>query len=123
MQAALVGYGLLSIVSRGPATRQRRQDGMHNRDGESGQGSNDEDDEGNEQSLHRRRWLSAPFSAQENAVLQATAVSLGSMPLSAGLIGIVPAFNLLKPEKDGSNVYPFSFGWTSLVLWCASMAL
>lgn len=111
------------MVSRGPATRERRQADTHDRDDESGQGSNDEGDEGNEQSPHRRSGLLAPFSAQENAVLQATAVSLGSMPLSAGLIGIVPAFNLLKPEKDGSDVYPFSFGWTSLVLWCASMAL
>lgn len=65
---------------------------------------------------------SKPFSAQENAVLQATAVSLGAMPLCAGLIGIVPAFNLLKPEKDGIGVHPFKLGWAALLIWCAAMA-
>lgn len=63
------------------------------------------------------------FSPQENAVLQATAVSLGSMPLTAGLIGIVPAFNLLRPEKDGEGTSAFSLSWSGLLLWCASMAL
>lgn len=64
----------------------------------------------------------SPLSAQENAVLQATAVSLGAMPLCAGLIGIVPAFELLNPSKGGENVHPFTLNWTELLLWCAAMA-
>jgi len=44
------------------------------------------------------------------------------MPLCAGLIGIVPAFNLLSEKKDGKGVHPFSFGWIGLLLWCAGMA-
>lgn len=63
-----------------------------------------------------REWF--PLSAQENAVLQATAVSLGAMPLSAGLIGIVPAFKLLDPNKDGENAHPFTLSSTELLLWC-----
>jgi OPT family oligopeptide transporter len=112
LQAALVGFGMLKLFSTvGSKVKAGRE-------GESEEGGDDDDDDGEEEDTSM--WQ--PFTAQENVVLQATAVSLGAMPLCAGLIGIVPAFNLLSPAKDGKDVHPFTFSWTALTLWCAAMA-
>ncbi|KAK0525200.1 OPT superfamily protein [Tilletia horrida] len=106
LQSALLGYGLLKAV-RIPSFQRR------------------------------------PFSMQENAVLQvspmprrafvtskgvsnilpsltrlggkATAVAVGSMPLSLGFVGIIPALNQLDPEQDGSG--PIKLGYSQLIAW------
>ncbi|PWN45157.1 OPT superfamily oligopeptide transporter [Ceraceosorus guamensis] len=97
LQAALVGYGLVKLFPAPPTW-------LASRIGSSGS------------PLH-----SGPFSPQENAVLQATAVSAGAMPLAAGLIGIVPAFTLLDPARDG-GASPFKFSLAELMLWSGSLA-
>ncbi|KAK0533945.1 OPT superfamily protein [Tilletia horrida] len=61
-----------------------------------------------------------PFSMQENAVLQATAVAVGSMPLSLGFVGIIPALNQLDPEQDGSG--PIKLGYSQLIAWSFALA-
>ncbi len=57
-----------------------------------------------------------PFTAQENSVLQATAVAVGGMPLTLGLVGILPALGKLDPLKDGGAL-PIKLGWTALLGW------
>lgn len=140
MQAALVGFGLLRSVTAGTAQQQQhaRRRSRRNVTARGSEGRDDSSDNCDDHA-HRpetagetglpggrrsrlRHHLLAPFTAQENAVLQATAVALGSTPLSAGLIGIVPAFSLLSPAKDGDDAHPFKLSWPSLVLWCTAMA-
>lgn len=58
---------------------------------------------------HRR-----PFTPAENVVLQTTATSLGGMPLTAGLVGVIPAMEDLTPAEEGGP-FPFDFG--QLILW------
>ncbi|KAL1407604.1 OPT superfamily [Vanrija albida] len=63
---------------------------------------------------------SAPLSPQENVVLQTTAVATGTMPLAAGLVGIIPALGMMNQEQDGRD--PIELSYTSLVLWCLAVA-
>jgi len=46
-------------------------------------------------------YLTVPFSAKENMVLQTTAVAAATMPLCGGFVGIIPAFRLLSSDDDG----------------------
>lgn len=62
----------------------------------------------------------APFTPAENTLVQATAVAVGGMPLSAGLVGIVPALGQLDPQRDG--VSPIYFSPLQLALWCIALA-
>jgi OPT oligopeptide transporter protein len=57
-----------------------------------------------------------PFTAEENVVLQTTAVATGTMPLAAGFVGIIPALGLLEVSKDGHG--PVVFSWGMGILWC-----
>jgi uncharacterized oligopeptide transporter (OPT) family protein len=59
---------------------------------------------------------SKPLTPQENVVLQTTAVATGTMPLAAGLVGIIPALGMMTMEEDGRE--PIVLGYTSLVVWC-----
>ncbi|WVO22640.1 uncharacterized protein IAS62_003970 [Cryptococcus decagattii] len=61
-----------------------------------------------------------PFTPQENVVLQTTAVATGTMPLAAGLVGIIPALSMMSPEIDGRE--PLFMGWIDLVMWCLAVA-
>lgn len=64
------------------------------------------------------RWLGSdgrPFSPQENVVLQTTAVATGTLPLAAGLVGIVPALAQLSPTLDGRS--PINLSYAQLVGW------
>jgi hypothetical protein len=61
-----------------------------------------------------------PFSAEENVVLQTTAVATGTMPLAAGFVGIIPALGLLNEEQDGSG--PVRFTWSMGVAWSFAIA-
>ncbi|KAL7415601.1 OPT oligopeptide transporter protein-domain-containing protein [Mrakia frigida] len=63
---------------------------------------------------------SRPFTVQENVVLQTTAVATGTMPLAAGLVGIIPALEMLEWEKDGQG--PVVLGFGKLVCWCLGVA-
>ncbi|WVQ81217.1 hypothetical protein IAT38_003339 [Cryptococcus sp. DSM 104549] len=61
-----------------------------------------------------------PLTPQENVVLQTTAVATGTMPLAAGLVGIIPALGMMTEELDGRG--PIELSWGSLVLWCLAVA-
>ncbi|WVR09100.1 hypothetical protein IAU60_006162 [Kwoniella sp. DSM 27419] len=63
---------------------------------------------------------SSPLTPQENVVLQTTAVATGTMPLAAGLVGIIPALGMLTMEEDGRD--PIILGYWSLVMWCLAVA-
>lgn len=60
--------------------------------------------------------LRKPFTPQENVILQTVAVATGTMPLAAGLVGIIPALEMMTPELDGREGIVLDY-W-SLVLWC-----
>lgn len=68
------------------------------------------------------RWYgTGPLTPQENVVLQTTAVACGAMPLTVGLIGIVPALLQIKPSRDhGEEPVVLTDG--RLVLWSAALA-
>lgn len=63
---------------------------------------------------------SRPLTPQENVVLQTTAVATGTMPLAAGLVGIIPALGMMNQEQDGRD--PIVLGYTDLVVWCLAVA-
>lgn len=64
--------------------------------------------------------VSKPFTPQENVILQTVAVATGTMPLAAGLVGIIPALEMLTQKEDGRDPVVLSYG--SLVLWCLAVA-
>lgn len=64
--------------------------------------------------------FSKPFTVQENVILQTTAVATGTMPLAAGLVGIIPALGMMSERLDG--VGPIVLGWWGLVGWCLAVA-
>ncbi|KAH8083524.1 putative oligopeptide transporter [Filobasidium floriforme] len=64
------------------------------------------------------RFLSPPdrpFTAQENVVVQTTAVATGTLPLAAGLVGIIPALEQLDLTLDG--VGPMRLSFWQLIGW------
>ncbi|WWC73114.1 uncharacterized protein I206_107080 [Kwoniella pini CBS 10737] len=63
---------------------------------------------------------SKPLTPQENVVLQTTAVATGTMPLAAGLVGIIPALEMMNLKEDGRE--PIKLGYLSLVAWCLAVA-
>ena len=65
-------------------------------------------------------FFKAPFTPQENVILQTTAVATGTMPLAAGLVGIIPALGMMTQEEDGRDGIQLGYG--SLVLWCLAVA-
>ena len=64
--------------------------------------------------------VSHPFTPQENVILQTTAVATGTMPLAAGLVGIIPALEMMNPQEDGREGVILGYG--SLVMWCLAVA-
>jgi uncharacterized oligopeptide transporter (OPT) family protein len=66
------------------------------------------------------RISSTPLTPQENVVLQTTAVATGTMPLAAGLVGIIPALGMMNREQDGRD--PIELSYVHLVLWCFAVA-
>lgn len=66
-------------------------------------------------------WFSSrPLTIHENIVIQTTAVATGTLPLAAGLIGIMPALAQLDEKLDGSP--PMVLGWKALLAWCFAVA-
>ena len=56
--------------------------------------------------------LTYPFSVVENVLVQTVAVAVGTMPLAAGLVGIIPALEkLLLPQEGG----PLQLSWVTLL--------
>ncbi|ORX39095.1 OPT oligopeptide transporter protein-domain-containing protein [Kockovaella imperatae] len=64
--------------------------------------------------------MMTPFTPQENVILQTTAVATGTMPLAAGLVGIIPALEMMKMDVDGRPPIVLDYG--HLVMWCLAVA-
>ncbi|KAG0137977.1 OPT oligopeptide transporter protein-domain-containing protein [Tuber indicum] len=65
------------------------------------------------------KHLEFPFTPVENVLVQTVAGAVGSMPLSAGFVGVVPALEkLLKPEEGG----PLRIGTPQLMFWSIGVA-
>lgn len=65
-------------------------------------------------------FFKRPLSVHENVVIQTTAVATGTLPLAAGLVGVIPALALLDPALDGSPAIVLSP--LHLLLWCFAVA-
>ncbi|CAO1627359.1 unnamed protein product [Sympodiomycopsis kandeliae] len=105
LQAALVGYGVVKLLPKTTAsdTRAVQLPSTHS-------------------SSAFWSWFGqGPLRPQENVVLQATAVACAAMPLTVGLIGIVPALLQIKPEKD-HGALPVYLSDGNLLLWCAALS-
>ena len=63
--------------------------------------------------------LSYPFSPVENVLVQTVAVAVGTMPLAAGLVGIIPALEKLVLPLEGG---PLNLSWGMLVIWSLGVA-
>ncbi|RDL33005.1 Uncharacterized protein BP5553_08444 [Venustampulla echinocandica] len=53
-----------------------------------------------------QKHLKLPFSAAENVLVQTVASSVGAMPATAGLVGVIPALEFLVPRPDGASSHP-----------------
>lgn len=63
--------------------------------------------------------LNPAFSRVENVLVQTIAVASGTMPLCAGLVGVVPALEkLLAPSEGG----PVHLSMMNLIIWSAGVA-
>ncbi|PLW53576.1 hypothetical protein PCANC_06688 [Puccinia coronata f. sp. avenae] len=63
---------------------------------------------------------STPLTVTENVLLQTTSTAVCAMPLTAGLIGIIPALAQLNLESDG--LAPITFSPVALMTWCFGIA-
>src|SRR5208282_5296541 len=64
------------------------------------------------------RHLNYPFTPVENVLVQTVAGAVGTMPLSAGLVGVMPALNyLLKQSENG----PLVLGLGRLIAWSVGL--
>lgn len=66
------------------------------------------------------RALASSLTAQENVVVQTTAVATGTMALAAGFVGIIPALGLLNVAQDGTP--PIHLSWTAALAWSFAVA-
>jgi uncharacterized oligopeptide transporter (OPT) family protein len=63
--------------------------------------------------------LSQSFTPVENVFVQTVAVAVGTMPLAAGLVGVIPALeDLLRPDEGG----PLQLNLWMLMLWSIGVA-
>ncbi|KAH7179158.1 uncharacterized protein B0J16DRAFT_386985 [Fusarium flagelliforme] len=66
------------------------------------------------------RWTSYPLSAEENVLIISVATATRAMPVTAGLIGIIPALEyLIGPTENG----PLTLNWHDLILWSIGLCL
>jgi uncharacterized oligopeptide transporter (OPT) family protein len=65
------------------------------------------------------KHLSYPFSPVENVLVQTVAVAVGTMPLAAGLVGVIPALEKLLLPREGG---PLNLNWGSLIIWSVGVA-
>lgn len=54
-------------------------------------------------------------------VLQTTAVATGTLPLAAGLVGVIPALSQLDPALD-NGALPIVLSFPHLLMWCFAVA-
>eukprot|EP00775_Hariotina_reticulata_P013158 gene13158-13288_t len=73
------------------------------------------------QGLSAAGVISRHLSVAENVIVQTTSVATATMPLAAGLVGIIPALGLLSPEENPPTG-PISFTSLQLLAWCTAMA-
>ena len=66
------------------------------------------------------RALGSSVTAQENVVIQTTAVATGTMALAAGFVGIIPALGLLNVSQDGTP--PIRLSWAAALAWSFAVA-
>lgn len=91
LQSSLLGYALFKLIPRSVTVRGRQY-----------------------------VLLAKPFTPAENVLVQTTAAAVGIMPLSAGLVGVIPALTKLNAEKD--NAAPIQLDFVHLVAWCLAIA-
>jgi len=65
------------------------------------------------------KHLSYPFSPVENVLVQTVAVAVGTMPLAAGLVGVIPALEKLLLPREGG---PLELSWMKLIIWSMGIA-
>eukprot|EP00879_Flechtneria_rotunda_P019423 GHRR01020401.1.p1 GENE.GHRR01020401.1~~GHRR01020401.1.p1 ORF type:complete len:360 (+),score=103.69 GHRR01020401.1:512-1591(+) len=73
------------------------------------------------QGLSASKLITRHLSVAENVIVQTTAVATATMPLAAGLVGIIPALGLLSPE-DNPPTGPIKLTPLQLLGWCAALA-
>ncbi|KAF6262322.1 OPT superfamily oligopeptide transporter [Scenedesmus sp. NREL 46B-D3] len=64
--------------------------------------------------------LTQQLTVAENVIVQTTAVATATMPLAAGLVGIIPALGLLTEEEHPAG--PILLSPWQLLAWCAALA-
>jgi uncharacterized oligopeptide transporter (OPT) family protein len=63
--------------------------------------------------------LTYPFTPVENVLVQTVAVAVGTLPLGAGLVGVIPALEkLLLPDEGG----PLDLSYGRLIIWSLGVA-
>lgn len=72
------------------------------------------------QGLGAAKLITHNLSVAENVIVQTTAVATATMPLAAGLVGIIPALGLLSPDDNPGG--PLKFTPWQLMGWCSSLA-
>uniref|UniRef100_A0A8H7K9Z1 Oligopeptide transporter n=1 Tax=Bionectria ochroleuca TaxID=29856 RepID=A0A8H7K9Z1_BIOOC len=66
------------------------------------------------------RYLTEPFTPAENVLVISVATSCGCMPVTAGLIGVVPALEfLINKEENGPMVLPLG----TIFVWSVALSL
>lgn len=66
------------------------------------------------------RYLRRPFNPNENVLAMTVAASMGGIPYTAGLSGIIPALEYLTTAHDHG---PLKFTLWQLILWCLGVCL
>lgn len=61
------------------------------------------------------------FSLEENVIIQTTSVATATMPLAAGMVGVLPAFSTMTPEQNPPDG-PLIFSTGNLLLWSLALA-
>lgn len=64
------------------------------------------------------RLVRSALTSQENVYVQSVAVAVGTGPLSFGLVGAIPAIQLLLSDAEGRT----DLSWLSLTIWSAGIA-
>ena len=66
------------------------------------------------------KGTASSLSAEANVLIISVATAAGAMPVTAGLIGIIPALEyLIRPNENG----PLTLNWHDLVVWSIVMCL
>lgn len=66
-----------------------------------------------------RKHVQLPFSPEENVLIQTVASSVGAMPATAGLVGVIPALEYLVAPADGG---PVKLTLPHLLAWSAGVS-